>query len=57
MNEWNTQSAEAIGRMHIRKSLPCQDKTCTMQRNGVTAIALADGAYEEAADRQLAEST
>ena len=47
MSEWHPQSAEAIGRLHIRKSLPCQDKTCTMQRNGVTAIALADGAGSE----------
>lgn len=41
---WHTQSAEVIGRGHEKRNLPCQDRTWSLERNGVTAIALADGA-------------
>lgn len=41
---WITQSAAQVGRGHQMAGVPCQDKTMTMCRNGVTAIALADGA-------------
>lgn len=41
---WHTQSARVTGRGHLRKGLPCQDRTWIMGANGVTAIALADGA-------------
>lgn len=32
------------GRGHIANSVPCQDKTHSIEKNGVSAIALADGA-------------
>lgn len=32
------------GRGHIANSIPCQDKTYSIEKNGVSAIALADGA-------------
>ena len=32
------------GRGHIANSVPCQDKTCSIEKNGVNVIALADGA-------------
>ena len=42
--EWHTQSAYVTGRGHLAQNLPCQDRTCTMTRNDVTAVALSDGA-------------
>lgn len=41
---WHTQTVAAIGRGHLRQGLPCQDRTWSLEKNGVTAIALADGA-------------
>lgn len=41
---WMTQRAEQTGRGHQMTGVPCQDKTMTMCRNGVIAMALADGA-------------
>ncbi len=41
---WHTQQIEVTGKGHILNSIPCQDKTYTLCENGVTAIALADGA-------------
>jgi hypothetical protein len=41
---WHTQTAAVTGRGHLRQGLPCQDRTWSLSRNGVTAIALADGA-------------
>ena len=32
------------GRGHIANSVPCQDKTYSIKKNNVNAIALADGA-------------
>ena len=44
MNAWHTQTAVTTGRGHLRRALPCQDRTFTLEENGVTAMALADGA-------------
>ena len=41
---WHTQTAAVTGSGHQRQGLPCQDKTWSLEANGVTAIALADGA-------------
>ena len=41
---WHTQTAAVTGSGHQRQGLPCQDKTWSLETNGITAIALADGA-------------
>lgn len=41
---WKTINYEVRGRGHEKNGLPCQDRTLTIHRNGVTVIALADGA-------------
>ena len=41
---WHTQSTVVTGQGHRLRQLPCQDRTFTLERNGVTAAALADGA-------------
>ena len=41
---WHTEEASVIGRGHLSRSLPCQDRTFSLRENGVTALALADGA-------------
>ncbi len=41
---WHFLSCEVIGRGHEKKEIPCQDKTYKFQYNGVSVIALADGA-------------
>ena len=41
---WHTQSAVVTGRGHRLRQLPGQDRTFTLEENGVTAAALADGA-------------
>lgn len=41
---WHTQTAAVTGSGHQRQGMPCQDKTWALTENGVTAIALADGA-------------
>ena len=41
---WNMIHCAVQGRSHIKNGTPCQDKTCTFFRNGVSTIALADGA-------------
>ena len=41
---WHTQTAAVTGSGHVRQALPCQDRTWSLEANGVTAIALADGA-------------
>ena len=41
---WHTQTAAVTGSGHVRQGLPCQDRTWSLEANGVTAIALADGA-------------
>ena len=42
--QWFAVQAATRGRAHIRSGAPCQDKTCVLRKNGVFAIALADGA-------------
>ena len=41
---WHTQTAAVTGSGHVRQGLPCQDRTWSLEANGVTALALADGA-------------
>jgi uncharacterized protein YsxB (DUF464 family) len=41
---WKSISCEVQGRGHIKTASPCQDKTIVCSRNGVSIIALADGA-------------
>lgn len=41
---WITQRAEQVGRSHRATEKPCQDKTSSLCCNGVTSMALADGA-------------
>lgn len=41
---WNLVQYYRQGRGHVRKGIPCQDKTFTLQENGVSVIVLADGA-------------
>ena len=41
---WHTQSTVITGQGHRLWHLPCQDRTFTLERNGVTAAALSDGA-------------
>lgn len=55
MNEWNVRNAEVIGSGHLLNSIPCQDKTYTLSENGITAVALADGAGSEPLSHEGAE--
>lgn len=41
---WKTLQCAVQGRSHIKTEIPCQDKTFTSIENGVSVIALADGA-------------
>ena len=41
---WHHQWASVRGAGHREQGLPCQDRVRTLERNGVTAAALADGA-------------
>lgn len=41
---WKTQIDRVTGRGHQRQGMPCQDRVLAMERNGVTVVALADGA-------------
>ena len=41
---WRLYECSSQGRAHIKENIPCQDKTCTIERNGVYVISLADGA-------------
>ena len=41
---WKSVGCEVQGKGHVKMGIPCQDKTICLTRNGVTAIALADGA-------------
>lgn len=42
--EWKAASAYVIGRSHEKEQTLCQDRTYTLQENGIQVIALADGA-------------
>ena len=52
---WKTQTMAVTGRGHIQKDLPCQDRTYAMEENGVTVIALADGAGSASLSQEGAE--
>lgn len=52
---WQTQTDRVTGRGHQRQGMPCQDRVLSMERNGVTAIALADGAGSAALSHEGAE--
>ena len=41
---WSLTQCAVQGRSHIKNNVPCQDKTHTLTENGVSVIALADGA-------------
>lgn len=41
---WKSSNYEVIGRYHLKHGLPCQDKTLRLDHDGVSIIALADGA-------------
>lgn len=43
-NIWKITGTAVQGRSHIANDIPCQDKIFSMSENGITAIALADGA-------------
>lgn len=40
---WIINSAKTVGRSHIRENIPCQDSVASLQKNGVSIIALSDG--------------
>lgn len=44
MDEWHLASAQSRGMGHAALEIPCQDKTVFMTAEGVSVIALADGA-------------
>lgn len=41
---WYIAGTAVQGLRHIRENIPCQDKIYSLQKNNITAIALADGA-------------
>ena len=43
-DSWKICGACVLGLNHLREGIPCQDKICSLHENGVTAVALADGA-------------
>lgn len=44
MSKWLTLACACQGRGHLKENIPCQDKTYSLSRNGVSAVALCDGA-------------
>lgn len=42
-DKWIINSAKTVGRLHLRENLPCQDSVASLQKNGVSVIALSDG--------------
>ena len=44
INKWKISGAAVQGRRHAENNTPCQDKIFSLCKNGVTSIALADGA-------------
>lgn len=42
-DKWIINSAKTVGRSHIRENIPCQDSVESLQKNGVSVIALSDG--------------
>lgn len=57
MSVWLKQDATYIGRGHVKENIPCQDKTLTMEREGVHVIALADGSSSKSHSHFGAEIT
>lgn len=53
---WHAQWAAVTGRGHLRRGLPCQDRVGTLTQNGVTAVALADGAGSSPLSQEGAEA-
>ena len=43
MSNWILHSAKTIGRDHVRSNMVCQDDVKTLEKNGVSVIALSDG--------------
>ena len=43
MSNWILHSAKTIGRDHVRSNIVCQDDVKTLEKNGVSVIALSDG--------------
>lgn len=41
---WEIIKCAVQGLSHLGKNIPCQDKVCSLSKNDVTTIALADGA-------------
>lgn len=41
---WKKINYQLQGRGHEKENIPCQDKTCALNKNGVHCVALADGA-------------
>lgn len=41
---WTAVDAAVVGRSHVQLGTVCQDRTCILQRGGILAAALADGA-------------
>ncbi len=41
---WKTSEYTAVGRVHLKVGIPCQDKVCTYKNDDVTVVSLADGA-------------
>lgn len=41
---WKSVCCAAQGRGHVKKNIPCQDKVARREENGISVIALADGA-------------
>ncbi len=44
MSFWKPTGLAVIGTSHIKHDLPCQDVVCSYVKNGMTVIALSDGA-------------
>lgn len=44
IEKWKNAQTYVIGKMHVTRGLVCQDRTWSMEANGVKVIALADGA-------------
>ena len=53
---WHIHTSSAIGRSHRRSGAPLQDRTCVRTENGVTAVALADGAGSASLSQEGAEA-
>ncbi len=46
---WKQASAAVVGKDHIESNIPCQDRVNSYSKNGIHAIALADGAGSRSA--------